>query len=110
VSSILAACLVTLCTLTVNAGAAESPLPSDPPHVVFVVGEGEYGSQESMPALANVLATQYGFRVRVLIDAELDAGPENSIDGLEALRDADLAIFYMRFLYLGDLQILHGFP
>ena len=87
------------------AGAAESLLPSDPPHAVFVVGEGEYGSEESMPALAEILATHYGFRVTVLTDSELHAGPENSIEGLDALRSADLAILFMRFRQLPDLQL-----
>jgi type 1 glutamine amidotransferase len=101
----LAAGFAALGVARLTAVAAESPSASDSPHVVFVVGEGEYGSQESMPALADVLSTRYGLRVTVLIDSELDAGPDNSIGGLNSLETADLAIFFMRFRQLPDTQL-----
>ncbi|MEC8320184.1 MAG: hypothetical protein VX012_02155, partial [Planctomycetota bacterium] len=78
---------------------------ADPPSVVFVVGEGEYRSEWSMRALADVLEEEYGFQTTFLLDERLHGGPGNDIDGLEALEDADLAILYLRFRQLPDAQL-----
>ncbi len=75
------------------------------PHLVFVVGEGEYRSEVTMPALAQVLKDHYGFRTTVLIDDALHGGEENSINGLEALETADLLVLYLRFRQLPDDQL-----
>lgn len=75
------------------------------PHLVFVVGENEYRSEVSMPALAEVLAEHYGFRITLLIDDVLQGGEANSIDGLEALETADLLVLYLRFRQLPDDQL-----
>lgn len=75
------------------------------PHLVFVVGENEYRSEVSMPALAQVLAEHYGFRTTLLIDDVLQGGEANSINGLEALETADLLILYLRFRQLPDAQL-----
>ena len=76
-----------------------------PPSVVFVVGEGEYRSEWSMPALADLLQRSYGFETTVLQDRQLHGGPGNHIDGLEALETADLAVFYLRFRQLPQDQL-----
>ena len=75
------------------------------PHIVFVVGEGEYRSEVTMPALAKVLSEHYDFRTTVLIDEELHGGEDNSIDGLDAIETADLLILYLRFRQLPDEQL-----
>lgn len=75
------------------------------PHLVFVVGEGEYRSEVTMPALAKVLEEHYDFRTTVLIDDVLQGGDENSIDGLDALETADLLVLYLRFRQLPDDQL-----
>ncbi len=75
------------------------------PHLVFVVGENEYRSEVSMPALAEVLAEHYGFRTTLLIDDVLQGGEANSINGLEALETADLLVLYLRFRQLPDDQL-----
>ena len=75
------------------------------PHIVFVVGEGEYRSEVTMPALAKVLSEHYDFRATVLIDEELHGGEDNSIDGLEAVETADLLVLYLRFRQLPDEQL-----
>ena len=75
------------------------------PHLVFVVGENEYRSEVTMPALAQVLADHYGFRTTVLIDDVLEGGEDNSINGLDALETADLLIMYVRFRQLPDGQL-----
>lgn len=75
------------------------------PHIVFVVGEGEYRSEVTMPALAKVLSEHYDFRTTVLIDEELHGGEENNIEGLDALETADLLVLYLRFRQLPDAQL-----
>ena len=75
------------------------------PHLVFVVGENEYRSEVTMPALAQVLADHYDFRTTILIDDVLQGGEANSINGLDALETADLVILYLRFRQLPDAQL-----
>lgn len=67
------------------------------PHVVFLVGEGEYQSQSTMPALAERVEESFGWRTTVLHDQELHAGPGNDMEGLEVLGEADLVVLYLRF-------------
>ena len=55
----------------------------DRPHIVFVVGEAEYRSELTMPALAQVLSSNYGFQTTVLIDSELEGEQTTSIEGLD---------------------------
>ena len=76
-----------------------------PPSVVFVVGEGEYRSEWSMAALADLLERDHGFETTVLFDEKLHGGPGNDIQGLEALESADLAVFYLRFRQLPPEQL-----
>ncbi len=75
------------------------------PHIVFVVGEGEYRSEVTMPALAKVLSEHYDFRTTVLIDEQLHGGEDNSIDGLDVIETADLLVLYLRFRQLPDDQL-----
>jgi len=89
--------LLAHCILT-SIGYAQS-------HVVFVVGENEYRSEVTMPALAKVLADHYGFRTTVLIDEVLQGGEGNSINGLDTLETADLLVMYLRFRQLPDTQL-----
>ena len=76
------------------------------PHLVFLVGEGEYQSEVTMPALAKVLKDHYDFRTTVLIDDALHGGEGNSINGLEVLESADLLVLYLRFRQLPDDQLV----
>ena len=56
VAHLLIAALAAVIALTPALGAG------DVPHVVFLVGEGEYRSEETMPALAERLETTWGWR------------------------------------------------
>lgn len=80
-------------------------------HVVFVTGDEEYRSEESMPMLARILQRDYGFRVSVLysLDDEGFIDPNNvsSIAGLSALESADLMVMFTRFRALPDSQLRH---
>ena len=91
-------CILLALELLASIGHAQS-------HLVFVVGEGEYRSEVTMPALAKVLKDHYGFRTTVLIDEELHGGEGNSINGLEVLDTADLLVLYLRFRQLPDDQL-----
>jgi len=62
------------------------------PHAVVVIGEDHfYGAIDSLWELAQALQTHYGFRTTVL-----QATSRTSIPGLDALEDADIAIFFIR--------------
>ena len=81
------------------------------PHVVFVTGDEEYRSEESMPMLARILKRDYGFRVTVLysLDAQGFIDPNNltNLPGLEALDSADLMVMFTRYRALPDAQLRH---
>ena len=69
-----------------------SLLPAqDAPHVVFLVGEREYGSQDTMPAFAERLEQRLGLRVTVL------QRQDDRLPDLDALDAADLLVLYLRF-------------
>ena len=103
-ASVVVAAVVTRSTCAAEAADADD----DRPHVVFVTGDDEYASELSMPMLAAILEKNYGVKTTVLY-AENDKGERdrhaNNIPGLKALRDADLAVFYMRFRQLPQEQL-----
>jgi hypothetical protein len=79
-------------------------------HIVFVVADQEYRSEESMPALARILAEGRGFKCTVLFainkqSGEIDAATIDNIPGLEALRRADLMVLFTRWIELPDEQM-----
>lgn len=79
-------------------------------HVVFVTGDEEYRSEESMPMLARILERDYPIRTTVLYAIHPETGeidPEwvENIPGLEALDTADLAVFFVRYRKLPDSQL-----
>jgi hypothetical protein len=79
--------------LGVDAVAAEKP------HAVFVVGTPHYNPAATMPPLAKQLE-RFGFRVTVILP---EGNPEmnkngKGLPGLEVLKEADVAIFFLRFL------------
>ena len=76
-------------------------------HIVFVTGDEEYRSEESMPQLAKILAVRHGFTCTVLfaIDpatGEIDPMVLDNIPGLAALDTADLMVLFTRFRDLPD--------
>ncbi len=80
-------------------------------HIVFLSGDHEYRSEETLPALARVLAKHHGFKCTVLFNVDAQSGaivPGNSNSpGLEALATADLAVFFLRFQNLPSEQMKH---
>jgi len=86
--------------------------PGNGKHIVFVTGDEEYRSEESMPQLARLLAVHHGFRCTVLFainreTGELDPETLDNIPGLEALDSADLMVLFTRFRELPDEQMKH---
>lgn len=84
--------------------------PGNGKHIVFVAGDQEYRSEESMPALAKILAERHGFKCTVLLPinrqtGEIDASVSDNIPGLDALRTADLMVLFARWLELPDEQM-----
>jgi hypothetical protein len=76
------------------------------PHVVFVSGDHEYGSEATFPLLAAELEKNYGFRATVLKSFP-DENAEENIPGLEALDRADLAVFFLRWRRLPAEQLAY---
>lgn len=83
---------------------AQSKLKAKKPIVVFVTGDHEYSSEGTMPLIAEELARNYGMQVKVL-QAHPDYKSEENIPGLEALREADLAVFFLRWRRLPEDQV-----
>ncbi len=108
--------LLTLLSLATFATAA--PLvfqgtdgPGKGKHIVFLAGDHEYRSEESLPALARILAKHQGFKCTVLFDIDdegnISAGEPQNIPGMEALDTADLAVVFLRFQHLPAEQMKH---
>lgn len=79
-------------------------------HIVLVAGDQEYRSEESIPALARILARRHGFRCTVLFPinprtGDVDPSITDNIPGLEQLRRADLMVLFTRWLALPDAQM-----
>ena len=84
--------------------------PGKGKHIVFVTGDDEYRSEESMPQLAKILAVRQGFKCTVLFainkdTGQIDPATLDNIPGLEALATADLMVMFMRFRDLPDEQM-----
>jgi type 1 glutamine amidotransferase len=81
-------------------------------HIVFLVGDEEYRSEDSMPQLAKILAVRHGFKCTVLFainkqTGEIDPQTLDNIPGLQALETADLMVMFLRFRELPDEQMKH---
>ena len=101
-------------------GAAQNPHlvvyegdsgPGRGKHIVFLAGDHEYRSEESLPALARILARRFGFKCSVLFTTNPQTGfiePGSShIAGLEALQTADLMVVFLRFQDFPDGEMQH---
>ena len=80
-------------------------------HIVLLAGDHEYRSEETLPAVARILARRYGFRCSVYFTTDPKTGfiePGSShIQGLEALKTADLMIVFLRFQDFPDAEMKH---
>ncbi|MFT5885883.1 MAG: type 1 glutamine amidotransferase [Arcticibacterium sp.] len=71
------------------------------PHVVFVIGDEEYRSEESMPMLAKILKREMDADITLCYSVDssgtIDPNRLDHIEGLEALETADLMVIFTRF-------------
>ena len=80
-------------------------------HIVWLAGDHEYRSEESLPALARIMARHYGFKCSVFFTTDPKTGfiepGSSNISGLEALDTADLLVVFLRFQDFSDDQMQH---
>ncbi len=85
--------------------------PGKGKHIVFLSGDHEYRSEETLPELARILAKHQGFKCTVLFTVDSKSGeivPGNSNSpGMEALDTADLAVVFLRFQNFPAEQMKH---
>lgn len=85
--------------------------PGKGKHIVFIAGDHEYRGEETLPALARILAKQHGFKCTFLVTTNKQTGfiepGSNHITGLEALKTADLMVVFLRFQHFADDQMQH---
>jgi type 1 glutamine amidotransferase len=74
------------------------------PHVVLVVGTHHYSPELTLPVFATELE-RFGFRTTVVMgDGDPEKKTKNVLPGIEVLAEADVVIFFMRFLKLPDSE------
>ncbi len=103
----LVACLVHAAPLVFEGTSG----PGKGKHIVFLAGDHEYRSEETLPALARIMAKEQGFKCTVLFNidpanGEIVAGNSN-MPGMEALDTADLAVVFLRFQAFPEEQMKH---
>lgn len=80
-------------------------------HLVLIASDHEYRSEETIPALARILAKHHGFKCTVLFGVDPETGTivagQSNIPGMEALKSADGVVIFARFLALPDAQMKH---
>jgi len=84
--------------------------PGKGKHIVFISGDEEYRSEESLPMMAKILSQRHGFTCTVLFatnpeTGEIDPNAQTNIPGIEHLQKADLLFFCLRFRELPDNQM-----
>lgn len=84
--------------------------PGKGKHIVFISGDEEYRSEESLPMMAKILSQRHGFTCTVLFAIDpatgtIDPNQQTNIPGMEHLQTADLLFMCMRFRELPDNQM-----
>lgn len=100
--------LLFLASCTPSPAPAAAPEKTKPLHIVFVTGDEEYRSEESMPMLAKMVERELGVTTEVLfaLDSNGIVNPNvnDNIPGLEALERADMMVLFTRWRALPDEQ------
>jgi len=81
-------------------------------HIVFLSGDEEYRSEESLPQMAKILAERHGFKCTVLFainpaNGTIDPNIHTNLPGAEALDSADAIVMALRFREWPDAQMKH---
>jgi uncharacterized protein len=78
------------------------------PHIVFVFGDEEYRSEESMPMLGRILKKELGAKITLCYPLDsvgvVNPNVNNNIAGLKALKTADMMILFCRWRNLPKEQ------
>jgi type 1 glutamine amidotransferase len=100
-----------LCSCQPATAPAAAPQKDERPYIVFVTGDEEYRSEESMPMLARLAERELGARTKVLfaLDSAGNVNPNviDNIPGLAALDSADMMVCFLRWRKLPDEQAKH---
>ena len=85
--------------------------PGHGKHIVFLAGDHEYRSEESLPALARILAKHYGFKCSVFFTTDpktgfIEPGSSNIVRARGA-EDGRPARHFLRFQDFPDDQMQH---
>jgi type 1 glutamine amidotransferase len=99
-------CTICCCISIAAFASSATPVKDKKPLVVFVTGDHEYSGEETLPIIAAELEKNYNMRTLVL-KAYPDHNAEKNIPGLEALKDADLVVFYLRWRQLPKEQLAY---
>ena len=82
--------------------------PGKGKHVVFIASDHEYRSEETLPAMARILAKHHGFKCTVLFGVD-DNGVirpgHSNVPGIGVLKEADLMVVFTRFQNWPDGQM-----
>lgn len=78
--------------------------------IVFLAGDEEYRSEQSLPQLARILAFRHGADCAVRFSTDprtgaIDPGATRHLPGLDALATADLLVLLLRFRDLPDADM-----
>jgi len=92
--------------VVINSGCSSTNAQTEArkPLVVFVTGDHEYSGEATLAVIAANLEQHYGFRTKFL-KAFPDHNAEENIPGLEALKEADVAVFFLRWRRLPADQV-----
>ncbi|MEM9160518.1 MAG: hypothetical protein AAGB46_15835, partial [Verrucomicrobiota bacterium] len=97
--------------MTAIASVAVTAFSKDSPKVVFLTGDEEYRSEESMPMLAKILQRDFGFEVSVGFslgeDGTIDPNAATSLTATDELADADLMVLFLRFRRPDEASFQH---
>ncbi|HEV7926998.1 MAG TPA: hypothetical protein VGR14_16700 [Verrucomicrobiae bacterium] len=81
-------------------------------HIVFLAGDEEYRSEESLVQMAKILAVRHGFKCTVLFslnakDGTIDPNAGENLSNPEALDHADAIFMMLRFRHWPDATMKH---
>ncbi len=110
-SSLVASVLLTQTVFGWQLVYQRSDGPGKGKQIVFLAGDHEYRSEESLPELARILSKHHGFRCTVLFNIDKETGEivagNSNMPGMEALETADLAVVFLRFQNFPPDQMKH---
>ncbi|MFZ9045593.1 MAG: ThuA domain-containing protein [Cyclobacteriaceae bacterium] len=101
--------IILLATIGCSPSDINKNQETDQLHIVFVIGDEEYRSEESMPMLAKIVKRELGAKVTLCYSLDsmgfIDPNRLNHIEGLEALETADLMVMFTRFRALPSNEL-----